>query len=149
VADKNRRDFIKAGSVIAAAAAVGLAPRVASGSPIVTSETPGESNINDLALRALDAARSAGANYADVRISRNRAQSIFTRERRVQNLVDTETMGFGVRVLVDGAWGFAASRELTNDEVVRVARQAVDQARANRSSTRRPVVLARSRIPST
>jgi TldD protein len=142
VADKNRRDFIKAGSVIAAAAAVGLAPRVASGSPIVTSETPGESNINDLALRALDAARSAGANYADVRISRNRAQSIFTRERRVQNLVDTETMGFGVRVLVDGAWGFAASRELTNDEVVRVARQAVDQARANRSSTRRPVVLA-------
>jgi TldD protein len=52
--------------------------------------------------------------------------------------VDNDTMGFGVRVLVDGAWGFAASR----DEVARVARQAVAQARANRSALVRPVVLA-------
>jgi TldD protein len=93
-------------------------------------------------MRAIDAARSAGADYADVRISRNRRQSIFTRERRVQGLTDTETFGFGVRVLVDGAWGFAASRELTRDEVARVARQAVAQARANRSALLRPVVLA-------
>ena len=93
-------------------------------------------------MRALDAAKSAGAQYADVRISHNRNQNIFTRERRVQGLVDTETFGFGVRVLVDGAWGFAASRELTRDEVPRVARQAVAQARANRSVLVRPVTLA-------
>ena len=93
-------------------------------------------------MLALDAAKSAGASYADVRISRNRNQAIFTRERRVQNLVDNETFGFGVRVLVDGAWGFAASRDLTRDEVARVARQAVTQARANRTTMVRPVRLA-------
>ena len=91
---------------------------------------------------ALDAARSAGADYADVRISENRTQNIFTREARVQNINDGETAGFGVRALVGGAWGFAASRELTRDEVARVARQAVEQARANRATLVRPVQLA-------
>ncbi|MDF2774133.1 MAG: peptidase modulator of gyrase, partial [Geminicoccaceae bacterium] len=93
-------------------------------------------------MLALDAARSAGAQYADVRISRNRVQSISTRERRVQGLSDNETFGFGVRTLVDGAWGFAASSELTRDEVARIARQAAAQAKANRASLVRPVVLA-------
>jgi len=93
-------------------------------------------------MLALDAARSAGAQYADVRISRNRVQSISTRERRVQGLSDNETFGFGVRTLVGGAWGFAASSELTRDEVARIARQAVAQAQANRAALVRPVVLA-------
>lgn len=93
-------------------------------------------------MRALDAARSAGASYADVRISRNRNQSVFTRERRVQGVTDNETFGFGVRVLVNGAWGFAASRDLSRDEVVTVAQQAAAQARANRSALVRPVELA-------
>ncbi len=91
---------------------------------------------------ALDAARSAGASYADVRFSSNRTQRLFTREHRVAGLNDSETYGFGVRTLVDGAWGFAASRELTRDEVARVARQAVAQARANRVTLVRPVTLA-------
>ena len=91
---------------------------------------------------ALDAARSAGAQYADVRISRNRNQSINTRERRVQGLSDNETFGFGVRTLVGGAWGFAASSDLTRDEVARIARQAAAQASANRAALVKPVVLA-------
>ena len=66
-------------------------------------------------MRALDAAKSAGAEYADVRISQNRNQAILTREHRVQSLSDSETFGFGVRVLVKGAWGFAASRELARE----------------------------------
>jgi TldD protein len=93
-------------------------------------------------MLALDAAHSAGAEYADVRISRNRVQSINTRERRVQGLSDNETFGFGVRTLVGGAWGFAASSDLTRDEVARVARQAAAQAKANRAALVRPVVLA-------
>src|SRR5687768_18112056 len=93
-------------------------------------------------MLALDAARSAGAEYADVRISRNRVQSINTRERRVQGLSDNETFGFGVRTLVGGAWGFAASSDLTRDEVTRVSRQSVAQAQANRSAQLRPVELA-------
>jgi TldD protein len=51
-------------------------------------------------------------------------------------------MGFGVRTLVNGAWGFAASREISRDEVARVARQAVQQARANSLTLVRPVALA-------
>ena len=104
--------------------------------------TAGDPSSRDLALLALDAARSAGAEYADVRISRNRNQSISTREQRVQGLTDNETFGFGVRVLVAGAWGFAASQDLSREEVARVARQAVAQARANRAALVRPVVLA-------
>jgi TldD protein len=144
--NRSRRDFLKQTS--AAVAALGVA---SVGAPHALSalaprpsppRDPGDPVFKDLAMHALDAARSAGASYADVRISRNRSQAIFTRERRVQGLSDNETLGFGVRVLVDGAWGFSASRELTRDEVAAVARQAVAQARANRAALVRPVVLA-------
>ena len=96
----------------------------------------------DIAARALDAARSAGATYADVRINRNRTQAVSTRERRVTGLGDNETEGFGVRVIANGSWGFAASRNLDDQEAVRVAQQAVAQARANAAARRRPLELA-------
>ncbi|HEX6059451.1 MAG TPA: TldD/PmbA family protein [Gemmatimonadaceae bacterium] len=142
---QTRRDFLKTSS--AAAAAIGLSACGSSAAAVASSPAPapttaGEPVFRDLALLALDAARSAGASYADVRISRNRNQAIFTREQRVQNLSDNETFGFGVRTLVDGAWGFAASQELSRDEVARVARQSVAQARANRAAVVRPVTLA-------
>ena len=115
----SRREFLKTTS--AAAAAIGLAacgapqhPLSEPPSPTTASDT-GDASFKDLALLALDAAKSSGADYADVRISRNRNQGIRTREHRVQGITDRETFGFGVRVLVDGAWGFAASRELTRD----------------------------------
>ncbi len=148
----SRREFLRTTS--AAAAAIGLAACGAAQRPLEEAPTPspaptndhagtaGDPSFRELALLALDAAKSSGASYADVRISRNRSQRVFTRERRVQGITDRETFGFGVRVLVDGAWGFAASRELTRDEVPRVAKQAVAQARANRASLVRPVVLA-------
>ncbi|HEX2206919.1 MAG TPA: metallopeptidase TldD-related protein [Longimicrobium sp.] len=101
-----------------------------------------EADHRELAMRALDAARGAGASYADVRVSRNRNQALATRERQITNFEDEETFGFGVRVLANGAWGFAASRELTLDEADRVARQAVAQARANSAARTRPVELA-------
>jgi TldD protein len=101
-----------------------------------------EPNVKELAMLALDTAKSAGAGYADVRFVRNRNQNLSTREQRVSGVSDNETYGFGVRTLVNGAWGFAASRDLTRDEVARVAKQAVAQARANRSALVKPVVLA-------
>jgi TldD protein len=144
---QTRREFLtQAAAATAAIGITGCAPGAAPAPPAPASPAPtisgGDPTFKDLAMLALDAAKSAGASYADVRISRNRNQALFTRERRVQNLVDNETFGFGVRVLVDGAWGFAASRELTRDEVSRIARQAVDQARANRTTLVRPVTLA-------
>ena len=140
-----RREFVRNSSVAAAAiaglAAVPTAARAAIlGGP--SSPAAGDSDPKELASVALDAARRAGATYADVRFNRNRTQSLFTREQRVQGLVDNETQGFGVRALVNGAWGFAASRDVTRDEVARVGRQAALQARANSVTVIRPVVLA-------
>jgi len=142
----SRREFVRTTSAAAAAiaglAAVPSAARAALLAPASSPPFAGDPDLKSLAHVALEAARSSGASYADVRFSRNRSQSLFTRERRVQGLVDNETQGFGVRALVNGAWGFAASRELTPDEVARVARQAALQARANSLTLVRPVVLA-------
>lgn len=97
--------------------------------------------MNELAEVALNAARSGGAEYADIRISRHREQRISAREERVQSVSDTESYGFGVRVLVEGTWGFAASHEVTKDEIAAVVERAVAVARANRAAQRRPVEL--------
>jgi len=141
-----RREFVRTTSAAAAAltglAAVPSTARAALAAADGPAPSPADPDIRALAHLALDAARTAGASYADIRINRNRTQSLFTRERRVQGLVDNETMGFGIRALVNGAWGFAASREITRDEVARVARQAALQAKANSLTIVRPVVLA-------
>ena len=143
----SRREFVKTTS-IAAAAIAGLATVPAAARAAALSAAPSSSpflddpDLKELAHLALDAARSAGASYADVRFARNRTQSVVTREQRVQGMVDNETQGFGIRTLVNGAWGFAASREITRDEIARVARQAALQARANSITLVRPVTLA-------
>ena len=146
----SRRDFLRTS---AAAAAAGLAADLASTlavgavapSPLraaARAATPGDPLIRALVQQAVDAATAAGAGYADARISQNRVRTLSTRERRVQGIADSETMGCGVRVLVDGTWGFAATRELTGDAVARCARQAVAQAKANRRTQVAPVRLA-------
>jgi len=148
---QSRREFLK--STTAAAALAGIAAnlpfgRAAAETLVSPSQSPysplvaAEPNVKELAAIALDAAKAAGAEYADVRFVRNRNQNVSTREQRVSGVSDNETYGFGIRTLVGGAWGFAASRDLTKDEVARVAKQAVAQARANRSAQVRPVVLA-------
>ena len=98
--------------------------------------------MEELADVALNAAKMGGADYADIRIARFRDQSIHTREERVQSVSDTESFGFGVRVLVDGTWGFAASPVVAREEVATAARRALAIAKANRAAQRRPVELA-------
>jgi len=146
---QSRREFIK--STSAALGVAGIAPIVAGRIPTDALIAPQslreralapEPGISELAAVALDAAKGAGAEYADVRFVRNRNQNVSTREQRVSGVSDNETYGFGVRALFGGCWGFSASRDLTKDEVARVAKQAVAQARANRSALVRPVQLA-------
>lgn len=96
----------------------------------------------ELLARALDTAKQKGASYADVRINRYLRQQINTREKRVTNILNSESFGVGIRVLVDGTWGFAASREVTPDEIDRVAALAVGIAKANRVARTKPIVLA-------
>ncbi|MEN1928174.1 TldD/PmbA family protein [Luteimonas sp. MJ250] len=95
-----------------------------------------------LADVALQAARDAGASYCDVRIGRYLRQSLSTRESRVQNVVNSESTGVGIRVLADGAWGFAATNALLPDAVARATRQATAIARANAGIQDSPVQLA-------
>jgi TldD protein len=143
---QSRREFLKRSSAAAAAglvlATTGDADAAERAARAVRPQSPGDPAINELLMRALEAAKSAGAEYADARVSLNRTQNINTRERRVGGLSDNETFGVGVRVLVQGSWGFAATSELTQEGVVRVARQAAAQARANRTPGRKPVTLA-------
>jgi len=80
---------------------------------------------------ALNAAKSKGATYADVRIGRYLNQFITTREKKVQNVANTENFGVGIRVIANGCWGFAASYKVTKDEVARTAERAVAVAKAN------------------
>ena len=144
-----RREFILHGTAAAAGLAAGnaLLPRALAAQP-VREDWLADPATRELAMRAVDAARQAGATYADVRISRNRQQALGTRERQITFFNDGDTYGFGVRVLANGAWGFAASREVSADEVVRVARQAVAQARANGTAMKRPIELAPTeRVP--
>jgi TldD protein len=142
----DRRDFLKQGALIGVGAVAGCAP--AGLDPYGGLLPTADSGVRDMMMLALDAARRGGASYADVRVARNRTQSVATRENRVTGLQDSETMGLGVRVLADGAWGFAATRELTPLEVQGAAQEAVRQARANRSALLRPVELAPAeRVP--
>lgn len=97
--------------------------------------------MNDLAQWALDMIASAGAEYGDVRFLRYRRQNLYTEDERVSNMTDSEDMGFGVRVIVNGAWGFAGSDRLTKEEVERVTRQALEIARASSTAMLRPVRL--------
>jgi TldD protein len=97
--------------------------------------------MKDFARLALDTATRLGASYADVRLVRYRRQELTAEDRRLAGFTDSDSLGLGVRVLVRGAWGFAASGELTHEEVQRVAAEAVKVARASASVMERPVIL--------
>jgi TldD protein len=91
---------------------------------------------------ALNAARSKGATYADVRIGRYRNQFIITREDKVLNTADTESYGMGIRVIVNGCWGFSATDKLDTDSIARSAELAVSIAKENSRLQSEPVQLA-------
>ncbi len=134
----DRRTFLRTTGTAAAALAAGAvgAPARALAEP----QGPAmDAATRDLLMVALDAARRAGASFADARVARQRQNFVFTREQQIQNVVDTESIGCGVRVLVDGTWGFAATRRLTRDAVAGAAREAAGIARANRVARDRTV----------
>ena len=95
-----------------------------------------------LADTALGAATKAGASYCDVRIGRYLNQYVITRDLNVENVVNTESAGIGVRVVCNGAYGFAATNDMTPDGVAGAARKAVAIAKANARLQSEPVQLA-------
>ena len=145
----DRREFLKQSAQVAAALAAANAWRMTGGAADLLAAPaaaplpmPDDATITQLMMDALAAAKSAGAAYADVRIGRQRRNFVFTREHQIQNVVDTDSLGCGVRALVDGAWGYGGTRVLTPDGVAAAAREAVGIAKANRLARDQAVQLA-------
>src|SRR5512142_572653 len=87
--------------------------------------------MRDLTARALNHAQVRGASYADVRIVTRLTQRIAVKNGQVEALAQDETQGVGVRVIANGAWGFASSSRLDAREIERVVTQATAIAKAS------------------
>ncbi|NLG55417.1 MAG: TldD/PmbA family protein, partial [Rhodococcus sp.] len=98
--------------------------------------------LRQLSDSALQAAQAAGAEHADLRVHRLCSTSIRLRDALVQSDSYTAEIGFAVRVLVDGTWGFASHVELTPERAAETAREAVTVARTLRALAREQVTLA-------
>ncbi|HEX7120595.1 MAG TPA: TldD/PmbA family protein [Longimicrobiales bacterium] len=137
----SRRDLLKAG-LSAATFIVVPEPLLARfggrWEPAPPIEDP---RVKELALRAIEAARTAGATYADVRLTHDRGR-MFSTPRVAGGIFDQERMAVGARALVDGYWGFASGPVWDPDEMARLGREAVHQARVNAAGPERAVELA-------
>ncbi|AQG79788.1 TldD/PmbA family protein [Spirosoma montaniterrae] len=141
----NRRDF---NQLLSMGTAGLLLPSLPAFSRPVAPEALLETGV-DIAIKkrladaGLNAAKSRGATYTDVRIGRYLNQFVVTREDKVQNIVNTESYGVGVRVIADGCWGFAAVVDAKNEaDVAKAADKAVAIAKANAKLMKEPVQLA-------
>src|SRR5262252_1618896 len=96
----------------------------------------------DLATAALDTTKLRGATYADARLLHIRQRDLTTKNGVVGTLAQSESIGIGIRVLANGAWGFASTDRLTREGVAGCAAQAVSIAKASALAKRSNVVLA-------
>jgi TldD protein len=94
-----------------------------------------------VAKEAVEAARAAGAHYADARFVHEDSESITVRNQEMEGIDRATSEGVGVRVLVDGYWGFAATARPEGAEIARTAALAVEIARAAARLPREPVKL--------
>jgi TldD protein len=97
--------------------------------------------MKDLASWALDTANQRGATYADVRVVDERGRALATKNGKIGNASDSRSQGFNVRVLVDGAWGFASSADLRRGSIDATAAQAVAIAKASAQVKQKDVQL--------
>jgi len=110
-------------------------------------QAPASLSTTDLATLGVDLIRQAGCEYGDIRLCTYRSQNLTARDRTMSQLADNVSSGFGVRVLLNGAWGFAASHNVPRlclgkpSELERIVALAVDIAKASRLSQRTRVQL--------
>ena len=98
--------------------------------------------MKDVIEAALNAAKLAGATYADARVVDSSHEEIQIATGRLEAVERSDSFGVGVRVLADGAWGFSASRDVTCDQAAELAKQATAIARASARVAGEPVRLA-------
>jgi TldD protein len=138
-----RRDFLYLTGIGASASIFGSNPLFGNQISVEELLTPVDVKLKKkMADIALNAAKSKGATYADVRIGRYLNQVISTREAQVQNIGNSESYGLGVRVIANGSWGFAATNNLTDDSIAKAAENAVAIAKGNSKLMIEPVTLA-------
>ena len=98
--------------------------------------------MKDFAQRALDTAVAQGATYTDVRLVDTRQRYLSTKNGQATQVRESQSLGLGIRAIAEGAWGFAATDDLTREGVDRTAAQAVEIARASAMAKRGDVRLA-------
>jgi TldD protein len=98
--------------------------------------------MQDLATRAIDTAKRRGAAYADARMMDIRQRDISTKNGELGTLVESESLGIGIRVIASGAWGFASTDRLTQEGIDSCAAEAVAIAKASALAKRSDVALA-------
>jgi TldD protein len=134
----HRRSFL-GGSAIVALTGTGCRAREAERP---TRSAPELTSTDDAMSAALVAAKRAGASYADARVVRRRVERIATREDHVVSVTSSETYGIGVRVLLDGSWGFASAGSVNVPAAQAAAEEAVAIARAAKAAAKARVELA-------
>ena len=136
----DRRDFIKVTGLGVGGLMLPVTGRLVTAQELLS---PADLKLKrTLADAALTAAKKAGASYADARIGRYLNQFVVTREMKVENIVNTESVGVGIRVLVNDTWGFAATSDMDPKSVAAAAKQAAAIARASSKFQTNPVILA-------
>src|SRR5258708_9915412 len=98
--------------------------------------------MKQIAAWALDTATRRGASYTDVRVVDDRHRSLATKNGKVGHAASSESLGMGVRVLVDDSWGFASTDDLSRQAIERTAAEAVEIAKASATVKESPVQLA-------
>lgn len=140
----NRRDFIQWSGM-------GVGALLGSSIPVIGRSVTPEQLLEPAADRALkkkladvalNVAKSKGATYSDIRIGRYLQQYLFTREKNVQNISNAESYGVGIRVIVNGTWGFSATSDVSSEGIAKCAETAVAIAKANSKIQTEPVNLA-------
>jgi TldD protein len=138
-----RRDFIQLAGLGAGAMVLPLPAFARSVDPERILDQPIDlKQKKALADIALNTARTQGATYADVRIGRYLNQFVITREKKVQNIINAESFGVGVRVIANGTWGFASTNEVNESGIRKATESAVAIAKANSKYQKEPVKLA-------
>ncbi|MCB1237370.1 MAG: TldD/PmbA family protein [Verrucomicrobiae bacterium] len=131
----HRREWLKGTSATAVALLAGRWRSAAEDAAAISRAFP------RLADAALGKARALGASFADFHVMGTESESLFVREEMVQGVDAGMSVGGSVRVLIDGAWGFAASDDLSEANVVRLAESAAAVAKSQAGWRRRPVEI--------
>jgi TldD protein len=98
--------------------------------------------MQDWAAWGIETAKLRGATYADARVMDTRQREISTKNGEVGTLLESESLGIGIRVIASGAWGFASTDRLTREGVQACAAQAVNIAKASALAKHADVALA-------